>query len=75
MTSPLVEDYRLVCCAGCDGEGRLYFGHPEWSLEPCPYCEGTGGELLACEPLDETDAEHIDREIAIFERSQHAPTA
>ena len=52
----------LVVCGGCDGEGRIFHGHcddPDAYSEPCPYCAGTGAELIECEPrtLEDMDAE------------------
>jgi hypothetical protein len=53
MNSP-----RIVCCSCCDGEGRIqhYTGGLDWGdgsprgyTEPCPYCDGTGGEIIETE--------------------------
>lgn len=55
----------IVPCGYCDGEGRVYRGHPN-DPEPrsarCPVCGGKGLEEVACEPggrdddLDEREA-------------------
>lgn len=52
-------DYRVVLCEACGSEGCVYHAYgndPEadW-IEPCSYCEGTGGELIEVEPIEEED--------------------
>lgn len=51
----LTEDHspRLVCCEACGSEGRIYVGQfdDERDAGECPYCEGTGGELIATRPV------------------------
>lgn len=49
---------RIVLCDACGSEGLLYHGDPDdgW-IEDCPYCEGTGGEIISTEPIDEDDLE------------------
>ena len=47
---------RIVFCEACSSEGRIYHGNPDdgWS-EDCPYCDGTGGEIIITEPIDQDD--------------------
>lgn len=56
---------RVVECSGCDGEGRIYHGDPDtgWS-ERCPYCEGTGGEVIEALPVDLIDLDEINEQLA-----------
>jgi len=50
MNAP--EDFRIVCCEACGSEGRIYYGECDDGFsEPCPYCEGTGGEIIPVEPI------------------------
>lgn len=66
---------RLVLCPACESEGcsRLldsedgfcpcnYYGRgPRHNCEhACPCCEGTGGELIATEPVTLEDLELLD---------------
>ena len=57
-------DVRIVVCEACGGEGRRYVisgceretGYPlEHDCGPCPYCEGTGGEIIEVEPIEMED--------------------
>ncbi|MER9217909.1 hypothetical protein NKI48_03090 [Mesorhizobium sp. M0644] len=46
------EDFRIVGCEACGTEGRIYHGEcDDGYSEPCPYCEGTGGEIIPVEPV------------------------
>lgn len=49
-------------CEACGSEGRIYRSAPtyyeplaEADCGPCPYCEGTGGELIETFPVDPYD--------------------
>lgn len=49
----------LQLCETCGSEGRLYRGHPN-DPDPvddgaCPVCGGTGGELIATQPVSEPE--------------------
>lgn len=64
MTDHPPEDWRVVGCEACGTEGRIYrsAGHDrttgapqEDDCGPCPYCEGTGGEMVPVFPIDLTD--------------------
>lgn len=59
---------RIILCEACGSEGRIYEQH--WTYErdcgphlddvdvgACPYCDGTGGEIIVTEPIDESDLE------------------
>ena len=51
-------NYRLVRCEACGSEGRILTndGGPydqDWG--ECPYCEGTGGEVIKVEPIEMSD--------------------
>lgn len=55
MNSP-----RIVLCEACGSEGRIL--RAEYSTDPnprdcgpCPYCEGTGGEIIETQPVDMDD--------------------
>lgn len=53
----------LQLCQACGSEGRILvdagvdsMGTPqEADCGECPYCEGTGGELIATEPVTEEE--------------------
>lgn len=57
------DAWRIVPCEACQTEGRIIrdagynrWGEPQEIDEgPCPYCEGTGGELIEAEPIEEED--------------------
>jgi hypothetical protein len=51
-------DWRVVLCESCGSEGRTYRssgGPDEIDYGPCPYCEGTGGEMIRVEPIEIDD--------------------
>jgi hypothetical protein len=52
-------DQRIVACEACGTEGRVLVTMPgEWDPEdrgPCPYCEGTGGEIITTQPIEMAD--------------------
>jgi hypothetical protein len=52
MSSP-----RIVLCEACGSEGRIYRGwyEDERDCGPCPYCDGTGGEVIETQPIDLED--------------------
>ena len=55
--------WRVVLCEACGSEGRLYVTDYDSSqgcwgerdIGPCPYFEGTGGEIIAVQPIDMED--------------------
>jgi hypothetical protein len=53
-------DIRIIGCVACDGEGRIYEGEfdEERCIGDCPYCEGTGGEIVTTEPITLEDLDH-----------------
>ena len=62
-------DLIIVPCDACLTEGRIYVaagydretGAPQERDDgPCPYCEGTGGEIIRGEPLTVDDMEILD---------------
>jgi hypothetical protein len=62
MTRPytpetLADDVRIVPCEACGSEGRIYRGQYEDERDcgPCPYCEGTGGEIITVQPIELED--------------------
>lgn len=68
------EDFRILPCEHCQGEGRLYSGHPN-DPNPrddgeCPVCEGTGGEWIRVNPitLDDLDDPPPSDRIALGDR-------
>jgi hypothetical protein len=52
-------DHRIVACEACGAEGRVLVTVPgQWDPEdrgPCPYCEGTGGEIITTQPIEMED--------------------
>lgn len=58
-----MSDVRIVPCEACGTEGCRYFGHPNAPdheyCEPCPYCEGTGGEIVTVEPVGLIDLDEL----------------
>jgi len=52
-------DLRIVACEACGTEGRVLVTVPgQWDPEdhgPCPYCEGTGGEIITTQPIEMED--------------------
>lgn len=55
--------WLIVECSGCGGEGRIYqretyfcrhTGYHEGDVDvgPCEPCEGTGGEIIATQPIE-----------------------
>ena len=57
----------IVPCEACGSEGRIYHvvgydratGSPQEFDEPCPYCNGTGGEEVEGQPITLEDATAI----------------
>jgi hypothetical protein len=54
-----IENLRVVPCEACGTEGRFYTSNgndPDWTDHgECPYCEGTGGELIEVQPIELED--------------------
>ncbi len=51
-------DHRIVACEACGTEGRVYHGNGDkpWDyVEECPYCDGTGGEIITTQPIEMAD--------------------
>ena len=52
-------DHRIVACEACGTEGRRYYSVAgQWDPVdggPCPYCEGTGGEIITTQPIEMAD--------------------
>lgn len=59
---------RIVGCEACGTEGRIYvtehcWDHhtgPYWGERdtgPCPWCDGTGGEIIETRPIAMEDLE------------------
>jgi hypothetical protein len=52
-------DHRIVACEACGTEGRVLATMlGQWDPEdhgPCPYCEGTGGEIITTQPIEMAD--------------------
>ncbi len=43
--SPSTRECRCVSCSECKGTGQVTVptdGYPEWDLETCPACHGSG---------------------------------
>lgn len=63
-----MADYRVVLCETCGSEGRLCYdtgircretGAAMERYEPCPWCEGTGGEIIEVQPIEMEDLDII----------------
>lgn len=57
-------DVRVVGCDACGTEGRIYLPDSggywgERGTAPCPYCDGTGGEVIAVWPIEMDDLEDV----------------
>ena len=54
-----IADLRIVACEACGTEGRVLVTVPgQWDPEdrgPCPYCDGTGGEIIETQPIEMAD--------------------
>ena len=53
-----IADLRIVACNACGTEGRVYHGNGDkpWDyVEECPYCDGTGGEIITTQPIEMAD--------------------
>ncbi len=54
---------RIVLCSGCGSEGRIYqaWGNDPDPVDtgPCPWCEGTGGEIIETLPIELSDLDAI----------------
>jgi hypothetical protein len=51
-------DHRIITCEACGTEGRIYhgIGDKPWDyVEECPYCDGTGGEIITTQPIEMAD--------------------
>jgi hypothetical protein len=59
-------DYeRIIGCEACGTEGRILVRDDWWDAHgggfgtrddgPCPYCEGTGGEIITTQPIEMED--------------------
>ena len=55
---------RIVLCEACGSEGRIL--RAEYSTDPnprdcgpCPYCKGTGGEIIETQPIEMEDLEEM----------------
>jgi hypothetical protein len=72
LTLTEADSPRLVLCEACGSEGRIYTrtigyepgcGHAHsWGERDdgeCPYCEGTGGALIATESITLEDLTEI----------------
>jgi hypothetical protein len=67
----MLEDHRTVPCEACNTEGRIYEACMVYDRDaggyipdtcdvgPCPYCDGTGGEIIATEPITLEDLDAI----------------
>ena len=60
---------RVVCCTVCGSEGVLTYstsymdeyGNPMERVERCDACEGTGGEVIETQPIDQQDIEELNQ--------------
>jgi hypothetical protein len=76
-------DYRIVGCEACGTDGRLYvldYCHgsrnepPHWGDRddgPCPYCEGTGGEIIEVEPIGIEDLGNMSDDFCLTHGYEH----
>ena len=65
-----IEDHRVVLCEACGSEGRIYVKDWDYDREsgdyygerdtgPCPWCEGTGGEIILTQPITLEDLDLV----------------
>lgn len=54
-----MTEVRIVPCETCGSEGRILVGPPTdpnpRDCGPCPFCEGTGGEIVTVEPVEKEE--------------------
>lgn len=58
---------RVILCEACGSEGRIRWGSRQFDNygnemehdEPCPYCEGTGGEIIETQPIEMEDLDYV----------------
>ena len=53
-----IADLRIVACEACGTEGRVLRsngGPDDIDCGECPYCEGTGGEIITTQPIEMAD--------------------
>lgn len=52
-----MSNERIVPCESCASEGRILRGQYEDERDcgPCPWCEGTGGEIIETQPVELED--------------------
>jgi DnaJ-class molecular chaperone len=63
----MCKSWRVVLCEACGSEGRIYidtyqrdeYGNMMEAAEECPYCEGTGGELIETQPIELADLDQM----------------
>lgn len=60
----MCPNLRIVLCEACGSEGRIYFDvsdrdGPMEASEPCPWCDGTGGELVEVLPITMEDLDEL----------------
>lgn len=60
----IVDPCRCVWCGGCSGSGRVEVptnGYPEWELESCTECGGTGvsEQCAHCDLLEELEEARV----------------
>lgn len=56
-------NFRVVACEACGTEGRIYVTDYDsengcWGERddgPCPYCDGTGGEIIETQTIEMKD--------------------
>ncbi len=64
-----MPDIRIVGCEACGTEGRIIVEGHDYARrdgnvyrdvivdDPCDCCEGTGGEIIPVEPIEQEDLE------------------
>lgn len=56
-----MADERIVPCEACGSEGRILTanGNDPDSTDhgPCQHCEGTGGQIIETQPVEQADFE------------------
>jgi hypothetical protein len=53
-----IADLRIVACEACGTEGRVLQsngGPDDIDCGECPYCDGTGGEIITTQPIEMAD--------------------
>jgi hypothetical protein len=71
-----MSNERIVLCEACGSEGHLYewtsaldtWGQPLQDISKCPWCEGTGGEIIETQPIELEDLDEMSGSLPLSPR-------